>query len=191
MQARPQIDVYAMLNTLGISREQFQNFNQHDRQLTLAKFMQQQQQMANMGINPQSLYQQDSQQQMMPPPVPRPPTAQGHHAHRSPTIPGSMGSMHDMQRPQSRMVCFFSLYTDDGFTLFFISSLNTTLPTCPMDSNNSTNVRPLRRANTLANQVAHKGSVTNKPSTYRNKIPTHPAQTPTPTSTWECPTWAA
>ena len=53
---------------------------------------------------------------MMPPPVPRPPTAQGHHPaslpHRSPTIPGGMGSMHDMQsqRPQSRMVCFVSIF---------------------------------------------------------------------------------
>ncbi|KIM36135.1 hypothetical protein M413DRAFT_320258 [Hebeloma cylindrosporum] len=122
--ARPQIDVNLMLNTLGISREQFQNFNPQERQIAAARFMQQQQQQQQqqqmnamaMGINPQSLFDRPSssasshpqQQQMMPPPIPRPPTAQGLSrpgtslAHRSPTIPGPM---HDMQpqRPQSRM----------------------------------------------------------------------------------------
>jgi hypothetical protein len=78
MQARPQIDVYAMLNTLGISREQFQSFNPQERQIAAAKYIH------------------DSQQHMMPPPVPRPPTAQGHHP--------------DIQRPQSRMACFFSVF---------------------------------------------------------------------------------
>lgn len=167
MQARPQIDVYAMLNSLGISREQFQNFNPQERQIAAAKYMQQQQQMASMGINPQSLYQQQSfdsqQQQMMPPPVPRPPTAQGHHPaslpHRSPTIPGGMGSMHDMQsqRPQSRMVCFFFLASYSLF-LYILLSPNATLHPTLMGSNNST----LPRTHIPANQGA---PVANKPST--------------------------
>lgn len=126
------INMNSMLNTLGMSREQFGNLSRQEQQMAGAKYMavaqaaqqqqQQQQQMMMMNMSQQPFDRPSSSHQMMPPPPPRPQTAAGgavppqqsqqpQHvsrpgtslALRSPTIPGAM---HDMmaQRPSSRVV---------------------------------------------------------------------------------------
>ena len=95
------------------------NQNFYDRPSSSASSHSQQQQSSS-SRQPSS----STSHQMMPPPPPRPPTAQGGHSSRpgtsqarSPTIPGSQqAQMLEMmqqgqQRSQSRMVCFFILYS--------------------------------------------------------------------------------
>ena len=98
---------------------QAQNQSFYDRPSSSASSHSQQQQSSS-SRQPSS----STSHQMMPPPPPRPPTAQGGHSSRpstsqarSPTIPGSQqGQMLEMmqqgqQRSQSRMVCFYILYS--------------------------------------------------------------------------------
>lgn len=132
-QQQPSYNLTDLLNVCNISSEQYQTLSQQERHSLAQKYFHRVNQLQNQG---QFVQQQVSQQvpherpsssasnhgphqnSMLPPPPHRPPTAQGAAqisrpgtslSHRSPTIPGSgpttLGVM--MERPQSRMVCFF------------------------------------------------------------------------------------
>jgi len=135
-QQQTSFNINNMLNSFGISREQFQALSTQDRHVLGQKYIQmvnQQHQQQNQGqlaqpqvTHPQGPYERPSssasnqgpqQNTMLPPPPHRPPTAQGtaqisrpgtSFSHRSPTIPGSgpANLAALMERPQSRLVRF-------------------------------------------------------------------------------------
>jgi SWI/SNF-related matrix-associated actin-dependent regulator of chromatin subfamily B protein 1 len=125
-QQPPPLNLSHLLNVFNLTRDQFQMLSQQERYTLGQRYIQHVNHQNQGQVQPQQApYERPSssasnqgphQNAMLPPPPPRPPTAQGAPqisrpgtslSHRSPTIPGS-GPSSLMERPQSGLVrCLF------------------------------------------------------------------------------------